>query len=537
MHGDRLYLKPNVQVEPLVNSWYAWPLLIPPATLARVMSQWHLRIMTSYVTSPEVHASAAKNPKLLGGPFIDMDGKRVDKVRALLDHTNTECAALLALSTAIADLDQMLRTHAKGHSLQPLYERIPGVLRGYVELFYNRDNHPSYRLIEPLLYASGYYDRSLQSLMLSLTTGDDRPFVMSTPRVPGPGLVEWRAAFDDDRVDWLFRLTREPQPWSVIKDVMGLPDAEDETLRSLLTPEPPPPYRRYRGAGVRWRYFGHACILIETATVSLLFDPVLSYTYESGISRFTYADLPDRIDYVFITHNHQDHILFETLLQLRHRIGTVVVPRNGSSELQDPSLRLLLRNIGFSNVIELGELETLAFDGGSVVGLPFLGEHADLNVRTKIAYLVHLLGHSLFFAADSCNIDPTLYQRLHAVVGDIDALFLGMECDGAPLTWLYGALLTKPLERAMSESRRLSGSDCAQALDIIERFHCRDVYVYAMGQEPWLNYVMSIKYTEESRPIVQSNQLIEECRRRGICSERLFGEKEIFLEPAFVAAR
>ena len=47
--------------------------------------------------------------------------------------------------------------------------------------------------------------------------------------------------------------------------------------------------------------------------MSALFDPVLSYTYESGISRYTYDDLPDRIDYVLVTHNHQDHILFETL--------------------------------------------------------------------------------------------------------------------------------------------------------------------------------------------------------------------------------
>jgi hypothetical protein len=50
-----------------------------------------------------------------------------------------------------------------------------------------------------------------------------------------------------------------------------------------------------------------------------------------------------------------------------------------------------------------------------------------------------------------------------------------------------------------------------------------------MGQEPWLNYVMSIKYTEKSNPIIQSDRLIESCRARGIVAERLFGEKEILL--------
>ena len=67
-------------------------------------------------------------------------------------------------------------------------------------------------------------------------------------------------------------------------------------------------------------------------------------------------------------------------------------------------------------------------------------------------------------------------------------------------------------------------------MEIVDIFNCQDVYVYAMGQEPWLNYVMSIKYTDQSRPIVESNRLIEACRSRGLVSERLFGEKEILID-------
>jgi len=40
------------------------------------------------------------------------------------------------------------------------------------------------------------------------------------------------------------------------------------------------------GNGVRWRYFSHACILVETRGASVIFDPVLSYTCESQASRF-----------------------------------------------------------------------------------------------------------------------------------------------------------------------------------------------------------------------------------------------------------
>ena len=54
-------------------------------------------------------------------------------------------------------------------------------------------------------------------------------------------------------------------------------------------------------------------------------------------------------------------------------------------------------------------------------------------------------------------------------------------------------------------------------------------YVYAMGQEPWLGYVTSIKYTDESKPIVESNKLVEMCRSRGLQTERLLGTKELLL--------
>jgi L-ascorbate metabolism protein UlaG (beta-lactamase superfamily) len=161
--------------------------------------------------------------------------------------------------------------------------------------------------------------------------------------------------------------------------------------------------------------------------------------------------------------------------------------------------------------------------------VPFLGEHADLNVLTKSAYLVQLDKHKLLFAADSCNISPPLYKHVQRELGDVDAIFLGMECDGAPLSWLYGPLLTQRLERSQDHSRRLAGSNYDRAIAIVEELHCKEVYVYAMGQEPWLNHVMGIKYTETSNPIVHSNRLIETCRARGITAERLFGEKEILL--------
>jgi L-ascorbate metabolism protein UlaG (beta-lactamase superfamily) len=532
MGEPSLYLRENVQAEPLIDQWYAWSYLLPPATAARNLTERHMKIMESYISVPQIHAAAVKNPQMLGGPFIDYGGKRVDEIKALHERIVQKRAHLIQLSRALQELDCSLRNKAKGYSLQPLYQEIPDILRGYVELVYDLNNQPSFKLIESLLYRSQFYDRSAQSLMLSLISGDDRPFVLSTPRLPGESLLHVELPFDHEGVDELFRTKSTPKPFGAIKEKLCVNGdaSSNQLLRSFLTPEPPPAYQAYTGMGVRWRYFGHACILIETGGISMLFDPVLSYTYESGISRYTYRDLPDTIDYVLITHNHQDHVLFETLLQIRHKVKCIVVPRSSMGSLQDPSLELLLQNAGFKNVMALAQMQEIFTVTGSITGLPFLGEHSDLDIGTKLAYLVKAGGHSLLFAADSCNIEPRLYQHLHRAVGDVDALFLGMECDGAPLSWLYGPLLTQRLERSMDESRRLSGSNFEQARSLVDEFKCKEAYVYAMGQEPWLNYIMSIKYTEQSRPIVESNRLIQYCQSKGITAERLFGEKEILLQ-------
>jgi len=529
-NSEELYLRQNVQVEPLIDQWYAWPHLIPPATAARNITERHLKIMDSYINAPQIHANAVKNPKMLGGPFIDYGGKRVDEIRALRDRIKRERSDLIELSAALGALDNMLRETARGYSLQPLYEKVPDILRGYVELTYDLNNHPSFRLIEPLLYRSSYYDRSQQSVMLTTISSDDRPFVLSTPRLESDDSLHLHLPFESPVIDDLFRLKSAPRPWHEIKEMLAIQDSQDGLLRSFLTSERPPAYSAYTGSGVRWRYFGHACILIESQGVTMLFDPVLSYTYENGISRYTYLDLPDSIDYVLITHNHQDHILFETLLQIRHKVKNIVVPRNSGGRLQDPSLKLLFQNCGFNNIIEINELEEIQAGDVHITGLPFFGEHADLDIQSKMAWLVRIGLHSLLFAADSCNIEPRLYQHLHRVFGDVDALFLGMECDGAPLSWLYGPLLTQKFERAMDESRRLAGSNYEQGMHIINCFNCREAYVYAMGQEPWLNYIMSVKYTEQSKPIVESNRLLKACEENGIIAERLFGEKEILLQ-------
>lgn len=528
MTSPKVYLKQNVLVEPLINQWYAWSGLIPPATAAMFVANSHLKIMQSFVAAPQTHVAALKNPAMRGGPFISYGTGLVGEIKNLIEKTAQEQSHLLELATAIQQLSNTLN-EADGCSLEPFYSRIPHPLKGYVELFYDLNGNPSFRLIEGLLYKSDYYRPSSQTVALSLVTEDERPFALSSPILGGNGHLFLPVPFASPELDELFRMKSEPQPYPYIKEKLAVSDEDDRLFSSFFTEEPPPESPAYEHDEVRVRYFGHACILIESKQVSILTDPVISYAYDNDLYRYTYANLPETIDYLLITHNHQDHFMIETLLQLRHKVRHIVVPKNSGGSLVDPSLKLALQNIGFDHVVEIDEMETIEVEDGFIMGLPFLGEHADLNIRTKIAYLVSLKNRTIMCAADSNNIDPELYRHIHKLIGDIDVLNLGMECDGGPLSWLYGPLLTKPLARKQDQSRRLNGSNYERGIEIVNQLNPKQVYVYAMGQEPWLTYLTSIQYTPQSRPIVDSDKLVADCAGRGITAKRLFGHEELFI--------
>jgi len=531
MENKPIYLKQNALAEPLVNQWYAWTNLISPATAAMYIANWHLRIMQSFVTAPHTHIAALKDSRMLGGPFINYKEDRVGEIHELLKKTKKEQSHLIEFAASIKSLDSLLAKEADGHSLQPFYSKIPSNLKGFVELVYDLNNNPSIRFIEGLLYKSRYYNSASQSLMLSLVEDDHRPFVFTTPRFIEKGRLQLHLPFHDQRIDQLFRMKQTPGFYGEIKEALEVEEKDEALFTSFFTDRLENRPARYNGDGVRIRYMGHACLLIESATVSILTDPVVSYECKAGISRYTYADLPDVIDYALITHNHQDHCMLETLLQLRHKIKTIIVPRSESGALADPSMVRLFRRLGFDQVRGIDEMETIEMDAGEILGIPFIGEHADLNIGAKISYLITLKNKKIFCIADSNNLDTELYRHLEDELKNLDALFLGMECDGAPMSWLYGPLLTTPLPRKMDQSRRFDGSDYERAIYMIDRISPKQVYVYAMGQEPWLKYLTSIQYASDSRPILESDKLINECRVRGLASERLYGQGEIFLPP------
>lgn len=541
MNSPQYYLKPNVQIEPLVNQWHAYPFVIAPATAAMVTANYQIATMKSYLQMPMAHAAALKNPDMVGGAFIDYNGKRLGEIKALKEKIESESGPLLEFAKGLKELNELLQSKAKGYPLEDLYEEVPAVLRGYIELVYDLQHHPSIRFIEPLLYNSRFYRRAAQSIALTLINSDSRPFIFSTPRLKDGKIVHLPLPFDDERLDELVRLKTQPQAYDYIKEHFNVSDEDDEAFQTLLTETAPKTTPRYDQEGVRVRYFGHACVLLESKDVSVLTDPLISYQYGSDIVRYTYEDLPEQIDYVVITHSHHDHIVLETLLQLRGRIKNIIVPKGGNGFLQDPSMKLILQNIGFKNVVEIEDLETIRIPGAEITGIPFFGEHCDLSIRSKSAYAIKFAAQTFLMAADSSSINSDVYRNVKEKVGAIDTLFIGLECTGAPMSWSYGALFTQPLDRQLDQVRRSKGSNCNTALELIDIFEAKQVYLYAMGSEPWLNYFMALQHSHSEASGDESGKLLEECAAKGIVAENLFATRELRFEqsltevtPAFV---
>ncbi|RPD42187.1 MBL fold metallo-hydrolase [Chitinophaga barathri] len=79
-------------------------------------------------------------------------------------------------------------------------------------------------------------------------------------------------------------------------------------------------------------WFGHSSYFMQIDGKRILVDPVLSgnaspipgtTTSFNGSDIYTVADLPD-IDYLFISHDHYDHLDYETLTKLRPRVRKVI---------------------------------------------------------------------------------------------------------------------------------------------------------------------------------------------------------------------
>ncbi|MFN8769890.1 MAG: MBL fold metallo-hydrolase [Neisseriaceae bacterium] len=521
----KYFFKSDVLVSPYIMNWYAWPQLIPPITLAANIVKKYIKIMEKYIEDPIGEQKKANDPELLGGPYIDLSPERIVDIISLLSETKK--SNLIQLYLSIQQCDEIMQRCAKGDSMSTLYSKVPDCLKGMVELVYDRNGNPHIRLFEELFY-NKWYEPNLQSLVFAEIKQDFRTYSLrNTPLVDKLDQIKLCIPFAHAALDKLFSSRYNGLTKNEFNQLCTELNIEPCIIEKYFTKDSfINSDKNYIGDNLRVRYFGHACILLQSKNISILIDPIISYDFNSQNKRYTLSDLPDQIDYVLLTHKHMDHFSIETLIQIRHKVKHIVVPRNLQGDLIDPSMKLILKKLGFNSILSLDEFDSINFAENSIHAIPFIGEHSDLNLTSKLSYIVKINNKKIFFAVDIENVEPAIYRNIFENYGKIDLLFIGMECEGAPCSWLYGPLLGTSLKNEHNKRRTLKGCNAKQALEMVKIVQCNEAYVYAMGLEPWLSHIMGISYNEDTPQILESNLFIEECKKQSIKAERLNFIKE-----------
>ena len=288
-------------MELLVARWFAWPHLIAPVQHAMNIAFRHLPLMQSFVATPQVHIAAANDPSMLGGPFLDLPESAVPDIKALVQQTTTQFSELITFAKDLKTFDQALQSGANGFCLSEFYSQMPASLAGATELSYDLNNNPTLRLIEEIIYKYHLDNRPAQEICLTQIKDSDRKFFMTTPRVSMPNAFFSKMTFSDPRLDTISAMRTQPLPISEIVQAFQVEPDRREIFHSFFTQEPP--QRKspsYLGDDVRVRYFGHACVLIQTARTSILIDPTVTWDPDDTGERFTFVDLPDVIDFTVI---------------------------------------------------------------------------------------------------------------------------------------------------------------------------------------------------------------------------------------------
>lgn len=525
-----VYLRPETRIEPLCCRWYAWSHLVTPVQQAFNVTFRQLPLLRSFLEHPLVHLKASRDASLYCGPFVHLRICDTQEVEDLISRMIATCHHLICLANALVKFGQTLRRCANGGNLDILYNHIPESLAGAVEIVYDLENRPTFRILEALLDSDSLRNDMTQEIMFFQHRDEVRNFFLNTPRLDGDDRIFAPIPFNHSVFDYLSQARIQPIQLSTLTDLLQIPEHQNYQFSTYFTEQAPERHEPiYMGDAVRLRYFGHASILLQSSVTSILVDPTFSYQRDETAGRLVFSDIPDFIDYVFITHGHPDHLCPEVLLQLRNRVGQFLVPRNNPFSISDPSLYFCLKNLGFQNVVVFDDLSEVSTSDTNIMSIPFLGEHSDLSILSKHCLFVEMVGRRVLFLADSACLDRSLYKRLAPRLGTLDALFIGMECEGAPLTWLYGPYLSAPVLRDHDESRRLSACNFERARAVVEELKTRRVFVYAMGQEPWLKHLLGLQYGSENPQIKESDSFVRWCSASGTPAERLYGGRQILL--------
>ena len=196
-------------------------------------------------------------------------------------------------------------------------------------------------------------------------------------------------------------------------------------------------------------WFGHSSYFMQVDGKKILVDPVFSgaasplpFTTRSfpGSDVYTTDDLPE-IDYLFITHDHWDHLDYKTIVKLKPKVKQVITSLGTAAHLE---------HWGYDTgrIVEMDWNEEFVLEDGFIVhttpGRHFAGRTFKRNQSAWTAFVLQTPSMKLFLGGDSG------YDKHFAEIGNQYGPFdlAILECGQYNAYWKYIHLMPEETVQA-----------------------------------------------------------------------------------------
>ena len=183
-------------------------------------------------------------------------------------------------------------------------------------------------------------------------------------------------------------------------------------------------------------WFGHSSYFIQIDGKKILVDPVFSgaaspipATTRSfpGSDVYTAADFPE-IDYLFISHDHWDHLDYDTFIQIKSKVKIVITGLGTGAHLE-------YWGFDAKNIIEKDWNEAIDLGGGFIVnttpGRHFSGRSFTRNKSLWMSFVLQTPTKKIFIGGDSGY--DTHFAKIGADFGPFDLAIV--ECGQYNQSW------------------------------------------------------------------------------------------------------
>ena len=199
-------------------------------------------------------------------------------------------------------------------------------------------------------------------------------------------------------------------------------------------------------------WFGHSSYFIQAEGKRILVDPVFSGAASpikattrsfKGSDVYTVDDMPE-IDYLFLTHDHWDHLDYETVLALKPKVKTIITSLGTAAHLEHWGFDLSkIIEKDWNQHIDLG----FGFTVDTVPGRHFAGRGLKRNKALWMAFVLQTPNRRLFIGGDSGY--DTHFATIGETFGPFDLAMI--ECGQYDLSWRYIHLLPEEIIMAAKD--------------------------------------------------------------------------------------